>query len=119
MSRKLVLYLTFRALQGSGYLQLERAQAFLGLNILLHVAQVALLVFPIDREALHISERHLLIGMVLFLAVLYVVSLVFNRRILGKSIVLYRNSKVTKWARPLVFGYFLVNILILIALSPR
>lgn len=92
-------------------MQFRHAVGMLGINIVLHCIQLTVLIAPVGALIQgEISGQQYLIFVIVSIVIIYLCELVFNRRILARSIARYRDRALDKWTRFIAFGYLVLNL---------
>jgi hypothetical protein len=121
---KAIIFTAFKACGGKDLFlkknpfQYRNATILIASVILVHILQIVMLItnyisFPLKS----INESTYLILIGLFIILSYLCTKIFSKKMLAKSISIYKDSSLAIYAKLIAFGYLFLNIAIVIVIA--
>lgn len=121
--REIILFIAYRACSGKNFVwkenpfQYRNATNLIAIVFVIHIAQIFFTIGNNDFISIKLSNGLIYAGLIFCgVALLYLSEKIFSKRVLARSIKLYKESFLSRYAKPIAYTYFCLNILILIGI---
>ena len=94
--------------------QLTNSKTFIATNVTFHIFQLTFLVLYFqDKKVKTFNDNHILFFLGMYLISIGLITFIFDKKTLAKSISKFKNTQLTKYARLIGLTYFILNLVLL------
>ena len=120
MIREFILFIAYKACSGKNFVwgknpfQYRNAVRLISILFFFHILQIALLILGSSVQS--IGKVYYLVGLGILLFLPYLIEIIFSKKILAKSITLYKETSIDKNAKTIAYSYFVLSFALLLVI---